>query len=103
MDLVALEGDMVLGDVVPLLDVDLLRACPRLHSHHLLEVGPVEEEVSGAMVKKRGRRGECAEARRSATRRAGGQGHHFWMWIFSGFVPVYAATSFLSLGRWRRR
>jgi len=38
VDLVVLEGDVVLVDVVPLLDADLLGARPRLRRHQLLEV-----------------------------------------------------------------
>jgi hypothetical protein len=38
VDLVVLERDVVLVDVVPLLDADLLGARPRLRRHQLLEV-----------------------------------------------------------------
>ncbi len=38
MDLVVLEGDVVLVDVVPLLDADLLGPRPGLRRHQLLEV-----------------------------------------------------------------
>ena len=38
VDLVILQCDVVLEDVVPLLDADLLRACARLSCHQLLQV-----------------------------------------------------------------
>ncbi|KAK3042923.1 hypothetical protein RJ639_000999 [Escallonia herrerae] len=38
MDLIALEGDVVLVGVVPLLDTDLVDPCPHLGRHQLLEV-----------------------------------------------------------------
>ncbi|GLT70135.1 hypothetical protein SLA2020_422320 [Shorea laevis] len=38
VDLVVLEGDVILVDVVPLLDPDLLRPCPCLRRYQLLQV-----------------------------------------------------------------
>lgn len=38
MDLVVFEGDMVLVDVVPFLDPDLVSSRPRLRRHQLLQV-----------------------------------------------------------------